>query len=213
MFTGIIEELGIVKTLGKKGSGYVLSVKAKKIPSDIKIGDSVSVNGACLTVIENVAGILKFDVSDETLKKTNIGELSASDKVNLERSLKVDSRLGGHFVTGHIDCTAKINQKEKIGDTVKIGFSLCADFSKYIVPKGSVAIDGISLTVGEVFKDSFSVYIIPHTLAHTTLAFKKQLDSVNVEFDILAKYVEKTLPGKEKSNLSINFLTEHGFTA
>ncbi len=212
MFTGIIEELGIAKALSRKGTSCVLSVKAKRAPSDANTGDSVSVNGVCLTVIENAAGILKFDISDETLKKTNIGELKPSDKVNLERSLKIGSRLGGHFVTGHIDCVAEIKQKEKTGDTVKINFSLCADFSKYIVSKGSVAIDGISLTVGEIFRDYFSVYIIPHTLAHTTLAFKKERGAVNVEFDILAKYVAKVLPGKEKSNLSMDFLSEHGFT-
>jgi riboflavin synthase len=212
MFTGIIEGLGIVKSLEKKGALAILSIKGDNILSDAKQGDSISVNGACLTVISNVAGVLKFDVSEETLKKTDIGSLKSANKVNIERALKTDSRLGGHFVTGHIDCTGKIEHRQSIGDTVKIEFKIAPLFLKYVVSKGSIAVDGISLTVGEVYSNSFAVYLIPHTIANTTLGFKKQADIVNIELDILAKYTEKLVSPKEKeSNITSEFLTEHGF--
>lgn len=211
MFTGIIEELGIVANLQKKGSVGVLSVKAKKVSSDTIESDSISVNGTCLTVVQNVAGVLKFDVSAETLKKTNIGSLKPDDRVNLERALKASSRLGGHFVTGHIDYISKIKRKQKIKSTVKIEFEIQPAFSKYIVQKGSIAVDGISLTIGEVFKDSFTVYIIPYTFDNTTLGFRKEGDNVNIEFDILAKYVHKSLPARQKNAVTKDFLAEHGF--
>ncbi len=211
MFTGIIEELGIVKSLEKKASSAVLSVQTKKVSPDTALGDSMSVNGTCLTVVQNIAGVLKFDVSAETLKKTNIGNLKPDDRVNLERALKASSRLGGHFVIGHIDCTSKIKGKAKIENTVKIEFEIQPAFSKYIVPKGSIAVDGISLTVGEVFKDSFTVYIIPYTFDNATLGFKKEGDIVNIELDILAKYTDKLLSAKGESSMTKEFLTEHGF--
>ncbi len=211
MFTGIVEELGIVKSLEEKASSAVLSAQTKKVSPDTALGDSMSVNGTCLTVVQNVAGVLKFDVSAETLKKTNIGSLKPDDRVNLERALKASSRLGGHFVTGHIDCTSKIKGKAKIENTVKIEFEIQPAFSKYIVPKGSIAIDGISLTIGEVSSDSFTVYIIPHTFANTTLGFKKEGDIVNIELDILAKYTDKLLSAKGESSMTKEFLTEHGF--
>ncbi|MBN1405497.1 MAG: riboflavin synthase [Candidatus Omnitrophica bacterium] len=212
MFTGIIEEIGLVSELIKQASSAVLCVKADKILSDTKIGDSISVNGVCLTIVEKSGNILKFDVSPETLDKTDLGNLKSQDKVNLERALKADSRLGGHFVAGHIDCIGKIKAKASIGDTIKIAFDVPQDFMKYIASKGSVAIDGISLTVGEVFRDYFTVYIIPHTLKNTTLSFKREGDSVNLETDILAKYTETLLSSKEKkSNITPQFLSEHGF--
>ena len=211
MFTGIIEELGIVESLQKKGASAVLSVKAEKVVSDAVCGDSISVNGACLTVINNSAGVLKFDIQAETLKKTNICNLKINNSVNLERALKVDQILGGHFVTGHIDCISKIKRKQKIKGAVKIEFEIKPEISKYIVQKGSIAVDGISLTVGEVFKDSFTVYIIPYTLANTTLGFKKETDIVNIELDILAKYTDKLLSAKGESSVTKEFLTEHGF--
>lgn len=211
MFTGIIEELGVVESLEIRGSSGMLSVIAKKISSDTFEGDSISVNGTCLTVTQNSAGILKFDVSKETLQKTNIGNLKSNDRVNLERALKANQRLGGHFVAGHIDCTTKIRRKEKLQETIKIEFGMYPEISKYIVSKGSITVDGISLTVAEVFKDSFTVYIIPYTLTNTTLGFKKEGGTVNIELDILAKYVDKSLSANEKSNITKEFLTEHGF--
>lgn len=211
MFTGIIEELGIIASLEKKGLSAVLSVKANKVYSDAAAGDSISVNGVCLTAVAKNAGILKFDVSKETLDRSNIGNLNSGDKVNLERALKADSRIGGHFVTGHIDCVTKIRHKDKSDDTAKIKFEAGPDFLKYIALKGSVAIDGISLTVAEINKNYFAVCIIPHTVANTTLGFKKQGDTVNIEFDILAKYVEKSLISKESPDITAEFLSEHGF--
>ena len=211
MFTGIIEELGIVKNLQKKDSAAVLSVKAEVISSGTSESDSISVNGICLTVINNSAGVLKFDISNETLKKTNIGSLKPNDRVNLERALKANSRLGGHFVFGHIDCTSRIRRKQKINDSVKIEFEIQPSFLKYIVLKGSIAVDGISLTVGEVFKDSFTVYLIPYTLTNTALGFRKEGDIVNIELDILAKYADRLSSAKGRESLTVQFLAEHGF--
>jgi len=211
MFTGIVEGLGIVRGIHKKAAGAIFSVEGKKVCKDIAIGDSISVNGICLTVTDNSNGFLEFDVLGETLKKSNIGTLKAADRINLERALKADSRLGGHFVTGHIDCVAKIKQKQQIGDTYKMQFYTVNEYSIYLVPKGCVAIDGISLTVGEVSRDYFTVYVIPHTLTNTTLGFKKEGDVVNIEFDILAKYVNKSIPRTEKSKINNEFLSKNGF--
>ena len=155
---------------------------------------------------------------EETLKKTNLGMLKSGDKINLERALKVNARLGGHFLTGHIDCVIKIKSKQVTGNSIKIVFDTKPEVSKYIVSKGSVAIDGISLTVGEVFTNSFTVHIIPHTLTNTTLASKREGNTVNLEADILAKYADKTLSAErrdfspEKQNsLTQDFLSQHGF--
>ena len=211
MFTGIIEEIGVVKNLRKSNSSAVLSVEAEKVCSDAATGDSIANNGVCLTVIQNNSKIIDFDVSTETLDKSNIGELTPGDKVNLERALKVGSRLGGHFVTGHIDCVAKIIKKTTLHNTVKVEFELPAQIDKYLVPKGSIAIDGISLTIGEVTTKSFNVFIIPHTLENTTLSFKKENASVNLEADVLAKYIEKSNIPIQKTPVSKQFLSKHGF--
>ncbi len=211
MFTGIIEELGAVEGLERKGPSAVLSVRAKKISTDTIKGDSISVNGTCLTIVGNSAGILKFDVSEETLKKSNIGALKPNDRVNLEHALKANSRLGGHFVAGHVDCIVEIRQRQKFQDYEKIEFKMQPEISRFIVPKGSVAVDGISLTVAEVSKDSFTAYIIPHTLANTTLGFKKGTDTVNIEADILAKYVEKSKSPPKEGKITAEFLSRHGF--
>lgn len=212
MFTGIIEEMGLVNELIRHASSATLSVKAEKVSLDTKQGDSISVNGACLTVIENNNGVLKFDVSSETLTKTNLANLKSGERVNLERALLANSRLGGHFVTGHVDFVSKIKKIQKIADNIKISFEIDYYAFKYIAPKGSVAIDGISLTIGEVLEDFFTVYLIPYTISNTTLGFKKEGDTINVELDILAKYTEKLLSPKEKkSNITPQFLAEHGF--
>lgn len=211
MFTGIIEELGVVDSITKKSSSGVLFIKADKVLEDTSEGDSISVDGACLTVIHNHNGILAFDVLNETLDKTNIGKLKISNRVNLERAIKVDQRLGGHFVTGHIDCKATIKSKQNLGQTLNIEFDVDPKFLKYVVQKGSIAVDGISLTVGEVCKDSFCVHIIPHTISNTTLGFKREGDSVNVETDILAKYVEKSRSPQKENKIDPGFLSQHGF--
>ncbi|MCM8780771.1 MAG: riboflavin synthase [Candidatus Omnitrophica bacterium] len=187
MFSGITEELAEVKSILKKGLNALLEIRADKTAQDTKVGDSIAVNGCCLTVIKNESGILGFELMDETLKGTNLGLLRPMDKVNLERALKIGDRLSGHFVTGHIDCIGIIRRKNYSGSNLSLEVAFPPKFSKYILPKGSIAVDGISLTIQNKRYDTFVVYIIPHTLKNTTLGFKGHSDMVNIEFDILAK--------------------------
>lgn len=188
MFTGIIEELGVVKSITKRGNYTLLEIRADKILNDVKVGDSVAVNGACLTVIKEEKDYISFDVMDETLKLTNLGELHPTDLVNLERALKVGDRLSGHFVSGHIDAKSVIRKKTFIGQNLCFEIVIPKGLSKYITLKGSVAVDGISLTVASVSASAFCVYIIPHTLKNTTFKYKNAGSSVNIEADMLAKY-------------------------
>ena len=187
MFTGIIEELGQIESISRRGKVVLLTVKANKILADTKIGDSISVNGVCLTVIKKDTDALSFEVMSETLKITNLGALRISDKVNLERSLKIGDRLSGHFVTGHIDCIGIIRNKNYINNNLCFEIAIPTEFIRYCIPKGSIAVDGISLTLVNVRSNTFSVYIIPHTLKNTTLGFKGPSDKVNIELDILTK--------------------------
>lgn len=187
MFTGIIEELGIVKKISRSGNLVILEISALKVAKDVKIGDSVSVNGACLTVIKAGDSLISFEVMAETFKITNLGSLRISEKVNLESSLRVGDRISGHFVLGHIDYLGIIRKKGIVSGNMAFEIALPVKFSKYCLPKGSVAIDGISLTIQEKKTGFFSVYIIPHTLKNTTLSFKGSSDKVNLEFDLLAK--------------------------
>ncbi len=193
MFTGLIVELGEVISLQKRGGSATLSLRCSKILQDTSVGDSISVNGACLTVTKISGDTIHFDISQETLKSTNLSELKISDKVNLEPSLKPISKLGGHFVTGHVDCIGRIRSKKIMGDFIKFEIEASADILRYIVPKGSIAVDGISLTVVDVFQSSFTFVIIPHTASMTTMGFKNPGDTVNLEADILAKYTAKFL--------------------
>lgn len=187
MFSGIVEELGQVKSSARQGNITLLVISANKILEDTKIGDSIAVNGVCLTVIKKEQGNLSFEVMPETLKVTNLGTLRAQDKVNLERSLKIGQRLSGHFVTGHIDCLGIIRKKNYINNNLGFEIAVLPEFISYILPKGSIAVDGISLTIVDKKPHTFRVYIIPHTLKNTTLGFKGPSDKVNIEFDILAK--------------------------
>ncbi len=188
MFSGIIEELGEVKTISRQGRITLLEIRAAQAAQDIKAGDSVCVNGACLTVIKKGPGpFLCFEVMPETLGITNLKFLKAEDKVNLERALKIGDRLSGHFVTGHIDCAGIIRRKGYINDNLYFEIVVPVKFMGNIMPKGSVAVDGISLTVAAKKSDTFTVYVIPHTLEHTTLKFRGPSDKVNIEFDILTK--------------------------
>lgn len=188
MFTGIIEELGIVKAVEFKKNLALLVVEVSKILKGTKLGDSISINGVCLTVTKIKGKQLSFDIMKETLLKTNLGRLKSKDKVNLERALKFGDRLGGHFVTGHIDGMAVIRKKNSKPNFIEVEFSLDKNLKKFLVPKGSICIDGVSLTVGKVKEKSFTVYLIPHTLELTTLGFKRSQDTVNIEADILTKY-------------------------
>ncbi|NWF98639.1 MAG: riboflavin synthase [Nitrospirae bacterium] len=200
MFTGIILEMGQITSLKKRRGGAVLSLKTPTIADTARIGDSISVNGVCLTVISINNNELSFDLSDETLSATNLGSLKTGDRVNLEPSLTPDSRIGGHFVTGHVDSTGKIKTKENLGDMIKFEIQAAPDVLKYLVRKGSIAVDGISLTVVDILKESFTLIIIPHTAKVTTLGFKVPGDSVNIETDILGKYVAKFLNRETADN-------------
>jgi riboflavin synthase len=191
MFTGIIEETGRVVALTPGADSWRLQIAAQLVPTDVRLGDSVAVNGCCLTVTKFDAGHLWFDVLEETRRLTNFAQLAPGSLVNLERSLRVDSRLGGHFVSGHIDAPGRVEVFEARGKDHYLKVGVPVGFARYLVYKGSVAIDGISLTVAEAAGDSFAVWLIPHTLAATNLQGKKAGDTVNLEFDLLAKYVEK----------------------
>ncbi|OGS43816.1 MAG: riboflavin synthase subunit alpha [Elusimicrobia bacterium RIFOXYD2_FULL_34_15] len=188
MFTGIIEDLGTVIKIDKK------NITINTLLDDIKIGDSVSINGSCLTAIK-IEKLTKnefqitFDVSEETLKRTNLGKLKVGDRVNLERAMKADGRFGGHFVNGHVEATGKILSIKRLANSEVWEFSNPEDLSVYIVEKGSIAIDGISLTIAEKSPTSFKVSLIPHTLKNTTLGIKKAGEAINLETDILSKYV------------------------
>src|SRR3989338_3265952 len=181
MFTGLIEELGEVKSISQRGNVALICVKAEKILEDVKIGDSICVNCACLTVVKKEGDVLSFEGMPETLKITNLGLLRVSDKVNLERSLKIGDRLSGHFVTGHVDCIGIIRRKNYIGGNLAFEITLPQQFMKNIPTKGSISVDGISLTVANKKSNTFSVYIIQQTLKNTTLGFKGHSEKVNIE--------------------------------
>lgn len=195
MFTGLVETLGSVKSLETIGAGCELVIGAPSIASELVLGESVAINGVCLTVVESNSESFRFQVGPETLLKTNLGKLKPLDRVNLERSLRLNDRLGGHLVQGHIDGIATIIQQVSSGEWLTVWFRcLPPALAWQMVPKGSVAVDGISLTVVDVTEDSFSVALIPHTLAVTTLGFKKPGETVNIETDVLAKYVARMIP-------------------
>jgi riboflavin synthase len=187
MFTGIVEEVGTVRSIVNKGRVSVLTVDAGKAAEGVKTGDSVAVNGACLTVTGTKGSCLSFDVMQETLTVTDIGRLKSGNKVNLERSLKMGDRISGHFVSGHVDCIGVIRKKGYLRSNLCFEIGIPGRFSAYVLPKGSVAVEGISLTVAAKTHDSFSVYVIPHTRAATTLGLKSPSQQVNIEFDMLAK--------------------------
>ncbi len=191
MFTGIIEELGTIKGVRRKSEGLRLSVSAKVIMDGMKTGDSIAVNGACLTVTEFDNTSFTADVSGETVKKTNLGKQRVGDKVNLERPMKLSDRLGGHLVSGHIDGIGVIKGVEKRGGMSVFTFEVPKEIQQYLIQKGSIAIDGISLTVNEVNGNRYTVTVIPHTAEMTTLGFKKTGDIVNLEADMIGKYVER----------------------
>ena len=191
MFTGIVQEAGVVKAVTPRGKGWSLEVEAGGVAKDAKIGDSIAVNGCCLTVTAVKGSRLTFDLLDETRSKTNLNAAQAGSRVNLEGSLRADGKVGGHFVTGHIEATARVTKWSRAGQDWELEAEVPAGMERYVVPKGCVALDGISLTIGRVEGRRFNVWIIPHTYEVTTLQDRKEGDEVNLECDLLAKYVEK----------------------
>ncbi len=196
MFTGLVREVGEVVWLRRSGQAVQLLIKGPRTASRVRIGESVAVNGCCLTVTAQRDGQCMFDLLEESLERTNFGRLKPGTAVNLERALRVEGRLGGHFVQGHVDCTAEVLAIEEKGPDLRLDIALPADFARYVAYKGSVAVNGVSLTVAEVGPTSFSVWIIPHTLDNTNLGDLEVGDLVNLEFDILAKYVERLLEAR-----------------
>lgn len=212
MFTGLIEDVGRVVKLERRGSSAALTVATALPLDEIKLGDSVAINGVCLTVVKYGDRQLVFDVSPETLDRSGLGRLSAGAAVNLERALRLSDRLGGHLVSGHIDCMATVAGRREESGNIIFSFTMEAASLRYVIPKGSVAIDGISLTVNSVTESGFSVNIIPHTAAMTTLHLAKPGDRVNIETDIIGRYVERLLGGHAApSGLSLGKLLENGF--
>lgn len=191
MFTGLVEETGELLALERSAEGARLIVRAPLVTGDVHLGDSVAVNGCCLTVTAHEGQTLAFDLLAETLARTNLGALAPGAPVNLERALAAHARLGGHFVQGHIDTTSRVLAFEQVKADYRLEIALPPEFARYVAFKGSIAIDGISLTVAEVRDASFVVWIIPHTLSVTNLRAKKAGELVNLEFDLLAKYVER----------------------
>lgn len=212
MFTGIIEETGIIKNIKKGASSAVLTIKASKVLEDISLGDSIAVNGVCLTATSFTRGIFTADVMHETLDRSSLGKLYTGSPVNLERAMKADGRFGGHIVAGHIDGTGTITDIRRDDNAVWYTIKAPEHIMRYIVEKGSIAIDGISLTVAYEGTDTFKVSIIPHTLSETALYIKKSGDIVNLENDCIGKYVEKLLkPYGKSSSITREFLLENGF--
>ena len=219
MFTGLIETVGSVASVEKTGNGIRLSLRPLT-GFEAHDGDSISINGVCLTVTKNSKGVsqyssagveLAFDVSPETMRSTNLGELKAGDQVNLERALKLSDRLGGHIVTGHVDGVGVIKGKNQAGEYTFYTLQSSPEILKYLVKKGSIAVDGISLTVVELDNTSFSVAIIPHTLKATNIGIKGVGSKVNLEVDIIGKYVEKFLNRKDPDKGLMELLKEEGF--
>lgn len=214
MFTGIIEELGTVRKLDSLQDSARLTIEAAKILEGSQVGDSIAVNGVCLTITEMTKNSFSVDIMYETLRKTNLQELKQQTKVNLERALQLQTRLGGHLISGHVDGIGKISAIRKVGIANVYEIIATEDLTSYSIPKGSIAVDGISLTLVDVGQDHFSVSLIPHTFKNTTLGLKEIGSTVNLETDLIGKYVAKFLKPEKplaKNEISINFLTEHGF--
>ncbi|WP_223702454.1 riboflavin synthase [Sutcliffiella deserti] len=216
MFTGIIEEIGTVKQVIRGDQAIILDISARTVLEDVKLGDSIAVNGVCLTVTSFSAERFTVDVMPETVNSTSLSGLGAGSKVNLERAMIANGRFGGHFVSGHVDGTGVIKDKRSVSNAVYYQISVNSNIGKYLMFKGSVTVDGTSLTIFGVEEDSFTISLIPHTSKETILGGKGKGDIVNIEVDMLAKYMEHLLnrsnsSSKNKSSISASFLEEHGY--
>ncbi len=213
MFTGIIEDKGRVLRVERREQARRLSLQLAAHLTELQLGDSISINGVCLTVMDKKGQAVELDLSSETLERTALGTLKEGDQVNVERALRLADRLGGHIVTGHIDGTGVISGKRRETDFLHLWVRIPSSVTKYVVPKGSIAIDGISLTVNECEGDEIRMTLIPHTVERTTLIHKNVGDQVNVETDILGKYVEKLLSreGPKSGGVDVSLLREYGF--
>ncbi len=200
MFTGLVEEKGILINKLKTGDGYRLEIKADKVLEDSGIGSSISVNGCCLTVVDKTNSSVSMDTIEETLKKTNLGDLQIGDQVNLERPLKADARLGGHFVLGHVDTKGEVVEIKELSNSHFMRIRFPEKFKQYLIYVGSISIDGVSMTVAELTGNVFGIGIIPHTWKETVFSTKKPGSTVNLEFDVLGKYVERIMENKEPEN-------------
>lgn len=213
MFTGIVEEIGTVKSINSN----FISITANKIFDDIKLGDSIAVNGVCLTVTRFDKNTFDADVSNETLRRTNFGQLKSGSKVNLERAMPMNGRFGGHIVSGHIDDTGIIKSIKKDNGFLTLEISAKENIMRYIIEKGSVTIDGISLTIANLYDKSFDIAVIIHTIKETILQYKREGDIVNIENDVIGKYVERLLFKQDnihnikKNKIDMNFLLKNGF--
>jgi riboflavin synthase len=208
MFTGLVQHLGSVAKMNREGSGARLVVHAPDFAQDIVLGESIAINGVCLTVMAGCSEACTFEVSPETLRRTNLGELQSGARVNLERALRLSDRLGGHIVQGHVDGMGRLTDRRPDGDWEIFWFACASALTSQMVSKGSIAVDGVSLTLVDVMAESFSVALIPHTLDNTTLGGKAVGGTVNIETDVLAKYVAKCLRG---DGVSLAALQKAGF--
>jgi len=211
VFTGIVEGIGKVTEVQRRGALLLLTIVPPAALTDMAVGDSICVSGACLTVSARRAEAIQVEVSPETLERTNVGSLSPSDEVNLERALKISDRLGGHLVTGHVDAAGSVVEVTRGAGSLVMTIRVPREITPYFVEKGSVTIEGVSLTVSDIHGDEFAVAIIPYTAEHTTLGKKRIGDRVNIEVDIIGKYVKRFLEGG-KGGIDKGFLAEHGFT-
>lgn len=215
MFTGLVEEVGNIQAITKSTKSARITIKAREVLEGVKLGDSISTNGVCLTVTDFSTNFFTVDVMAETMRRSNLKNLSPGDEINLERALRLGDRLGGHMVSGHIDGMGVISKYENEDNAVWITIRTSPEILKYIVEKGSIAIDGVSLTVAYVDDEVFKVSIIPHTKDVTTLLRRKIGSDVNLECDMVGKYIEKLISVKEqqtvKKSIDLNFLRENGF--
>jgi len=211
MFTGIVEDKGKILRADVRGGGRRLILRVPPHLTDLQLGDSINVNGACLTVVEKTGESIAVDVSSETLEKTTFREMIQGEEVNLERAMRLSDRLGGHIVTGHVDAVGTLVERRSEREFVHLKIQVPKSVSKYLVPKGSIAVDGISLTVNACEGDEMQITLIPYTLEKATLINKRVGDRVNLEADVLGKYVEKLMERRESGKLTQSFLLEHGF--